>query len=104
MKKDTSRRKIMSQQKANLGIRDIPKPFTWLSLSLRHLFAMFGATILVPKIIDMSPAVALISSGVGTIVYLIITRGQIPAYLGSSFAFIAPILNVKPPAALEPQW
>ncbi|MEK5335784.1 solute carrier family 23 protein [Bacillus sp. FSL M8-0166] len=85
----------MSQQKANLGIRDIPKPFTWLSLSLQHLFAMFGATILVPKIIDMSPAVALISSGVGTIVYLIITRGQIPAYLGSSFAFIAPILNVK---------
>ncbi|MGE6631326.1 solute carrier family 23 protein [Bacillus sp. NPDC077027] len=85
----------MSQQKANLGIRDIPKPFTWLSFSLQHLFAMFGATILVPKIIDMSPAVALISSGIGTIVYLIITRGQIPAYLGSSFAFIAPILNVK---------
>lgn len=60
-------------------------------LSLQHLFAMFGATVLVPFLTGLPPAVALISSGSGTIAYLLVTKGQIPAYLGSSFAFIAPI-------------
>ncbi len=56
---------------------------------------MFGATILVPFLVGLPPAVALVSSGVGTLAYLLITRGQIPAYLGSSFAFISPILIAK---------
>lgn len=55
---------------------------------------MFGATILVPLLVDLSPAVALISSGLGTLAYLLITKGQVPAYLGSSFAFITPIIAV----------
>ncbi|OIJ17765.1 uracil permease [Anaerobacillus alkalidiazotrophicus] len=75
-----------------VGIREIPKVDKWLVLSLQHLFAMFGATILVPYLVGLSPAVALISSGLGTLAYLFITRGQVPAYLGSSFAFIAPII------------
>lgn len=75
-----------------VGIREIPKPGKWLILSLQHLCAMFGATILVPFLVDLSPAVALVSSGLGTLAYLLITRGQVPAYLGSSFAFIAPII------------
>ncbi len=83
--------KSMNTQK-EVGIREIPKPDKWLVLSLQHLFAMFGATILVPYLVGLSPAVALVSSGLGTLAYLLITRGQVPAYLGSSFAFIAPII------------
>ncbi|MCM3713127.1 NCS2 family nucleobase:cation symporter [Alkalihalobacillus oceani] len=76
-----------------IGIRDIPRLDKWFILSFQHLCAMFGATILVPFLVDLSPSVALLSSGLGTLAYLFITKGQIPAYLGSSFAFIAPILS-----------
>ena len=76
-----------------LDVRDVPKLSNWFFLSIQHLFAMFGATILVPFLTDLSPAVALVSSGLGTLAYLLITKGQIPAYLGSSFAFIAPITS-----------
>ena len=78
-----------------LDVKDVPSPIQWLTLSLQHLFAMFGATILVPVLVDLSPAIALISSGLGTIAFLIITKWQVPAYLGSSFAFIAPIIAAK---------
>jgi uracil permease len=56
---------------------------------------MFGATVLVPVLTDLSPAIALISSGIATIVFLFITKFQVPAYLGSSFAFIAPIVAAQ---------
>ncbi len=75
-----------------LDVRDRPSPGLWLILSLQHLFAMFGATILVPYLTGLSPAVALVSSGLGTLLYIVVTRGRIPAYLGSSFAFIGPII------------
>lgn len=78
-----------------LDVKDTPKPMTWLALSFQHLFAMFGATILVPYLVELDPAVALISSGLGTIAFLLITKGQVPAYLGSSFAFITPIIVAK---------
>lgn len=65
-----------------------------LPLSLQHLFAMFGATVLVPFLFKVNPATSLLMNGVGTLVYLIIARGKIPAYLGSSFAFIAPVFAV----------
>ena len=78
-----------------LDVEEKPKPAQWLTLSLQHVFAMFGATVLVPFLVGLSPAVALVSSGLGTLAYLLITRGQIPAYLGSSFAFIAPIIAAK---------
>ncbi|MFB6466570.1 solute carrier family 23 protein [Cytobacillus sp. Hz8] len=81
--------------KPNLDINDIPSPGKWLTLSIQHLFAMFGATILVPYLVGLSPAIALISSGLGTLAFLIITKWQVPAYLGSSFAFIAPIIAAK---------
>ncbi|SHN72836.1 solute carrier family 23 protein [Desulfitobacterium chlororespirans] len=60
-----------------------------IPLGLQHVFAMFGATVLVPFYTGLSPAVALLSSGIGTIVFLLLTKSQIPAYLGSSFAYIA---------------
>ncbi|MDA3130983.1 solute carrier family 23 protein [Aliibacillus thermotolerans] len=79
-------------EQINVKIREIPKWHTWFFLSIQHLFAMFGATILVPLLTGLNPSVALISSGLGTLSYLFITRGKIPAYLGSSFAFIMPII------------
>ncbi|MFB5164410.1 solute carrier family 23 protein [Parageobacillus toebii] len=78
-----------------LDIQDRPSPMQWLTLSLQHLFAMFGATILVPYLVGLSPSIALISSGLGTFAFLMITKWQVPAYLGSSFAFIAPIIAAK---------
>ncbi|MFC2950177.1 solute carrier family 23 protein [Virgibacillus sediminis] len=82
----------MTEKKMVMDIHERPKLNKWLLLSIQHLFAMFGSTILVPFLTGLSPAVALISSGAGTLAYILITRGKIPAYLGSSFAFIAPIL------------
>lgn len=78
-----------------LDINDVPNKLQWVTLSLQHLFAMFGATILVPYLVGLSPAIALLSSGLATLAFLIITKWQVPAYLGSSFAFIAPIIAAK---------
>ncbi len=75
-----------------LGVGDRPAPALLLLLSLQHLFAMFGATVLVPLLTGLDPSVALIASGLGTFVFMACTGGQVPAYLGSSFAFIAPIV------------
>lgn len=74
-----------------LDIKDVPSPVHWLTLSLQHLFAMFGATVLVPYLVGLDPALALISSGFGTLAFLAITKWQVPAYLGSSFAYIIPL-------------
>ena len=63
-----------------------------LPLSLQHLFAMFGATVLVPFLTGLDPSIALLSSGIGTLIFIIVTKGKVPAYLGSSFAFIGPII------------
>lgn len=65
-----------------------------IPLSLQHLFAMFGSTVLVPFLLHVDPATALFMNGIGTILYLLICKGRLPAYLGSSFAFISPILAV----------
>src|SRR5699024_7358963 len=78
-----------------MDVHEVPRIQQWILLSIQHLFAMFGSTILVPFLTGLSPAVALISSGLGTLAYLLITKGKIPAYLGSSFAFIAPIIGAS---------
>jgi uracil permease len=73
--------------------------FQSLPLSLQHLFAMFGATVLVPFLVGLDTSVTLFTSGVGTLIYILVTKGKIPAYLGSSFAFITgltTLLAVKP--------
>ena len=87
--------KEKDEKKIVLHIDEKPKPVQWLLLSIQHLFAMFGATVLVPSLTGMSPAIALISSGLGTLAFIAITRGRVPSYLGSSFAFINPIIAVK---------
>lgn len=63
-------------------------------LSLQHVFAMFGATVLVPLLTGLNPLAALFTSATGTIIFHLVTGGKVPAYLGSSFAFISPILLV----------
>ncbi|MCK8114263.1 solute carrier family 23 protein [Anaerosoma tenue] len=65
-----------------------------IPLALQHLMAMFGATVLVPILTGLDPSLAIMTSGAGTILYLILTRNKIPSYLGSSFAFIGPIAAV----------
>ena len=66
-------------------------PFKLLvPLSIQHMFAMFGASVLVPFLFGISPAVVLFMNGVGTLIFILVTKGKAPAYLGSSFAFLAP--------------
>lgn len=62
-----------------------------LLLSLQHLFAMFGSTVLVPNLFGVDPSVILLMNGIGTLLYILICKGKIPAYLGSSFAFLVPV-------------
>lgn len=77
-----------------IGIREKLPFFESLPLSFQHLTAMFGATILVPILLGVDPAIALFMNGIGTLIYSWVTKGGIPAYLGSSFAFIAPVLLI----------
>ena len=70
----------------------------WIVLAIQHVFAMFGATILVPLLVNQAAGtevltipVALVASGVGTLIYILCTKGKSPVYLGSSFAYITPI-------------
>jgi uracil permease len=63
-----------------------------LILGVQFLFVAFGATVLVPLLVGIDPAVALFSAGIGTLVFHLITKGMVPIFLGSSFAFIAPII------------
>ena len=91
----------MKKKKLIYDTYEKPPLKEWIILSLQHVFAMFGATILVPILVNkaagaeiMSVPLALICSGVGTIIYIICTNGKSPVYLGSSFAFIAPIASV----------
>ena len=82
-----------------LGVKDKPPAVNWILLAIQHVCAMFGATILVPIVVNttvgsdvLSIPVALVTSGIGTLIYIACTRGRSPVYLGSSFAFIAPMV------------
>ena len=77
-----------------LDINEKPTGSQLITLSFQHMFAMFGSTILVPQLVGLSPAIALLTSGIATIIFLIVTQFKVPAYLGSSFAFISPIIYV----------
>ncbi|SDT21593.1 uracil permease [Paenibacillaceae bacterium GAS479] len=80
--------------KREIGVLEKPPTVLGLLLSLQHLFAMFGATVLVPNLLGVDPAICLLMNGIGTLLYIFITKGKIPAYLGSSFAFIVPATTV----------
>ena len=72
-----------------------------LPLSIQHVFAMFGASVLVPLIFGIDTGVVLFMNGVGTLLFIWITKGRAPAYLGSSFAFIAPVSTVMAVSGVE---
>lgn len=78
-----------------IDVHETPPIQKLVPLSLQHLFAMFGATVLVPLITGLDVQAALLSSGLGTLIFLFITKGKLPNYLGSSFAFIGPIITVS---------
>lgn len=82
--------------KREIGVEERLPILETLPLSLQHLFAMFGATVLVPFIFGVDPATILLFNGIGTLLYTFICKGRIPAYLGSSFAFLSPVLLVIP--------
>lgn len=79
-----------------ISVEERPPLLQTIPLSLQHLFAMFGATVIVPILFGVNPATILLFNGIGTLLYLFICKGQIPAYLGSSFAFISPVLILLP--------
>ena len=85
-------------KKLLLDVNEKPTVAKWIILALQHVFAMFGATILVPIMVNTAAGetvltipVALVTSGIGTLIYILCTKGRSPVYLGSSFAFIAPL-------------
>lgn len=82
-------------ERKTIGIHEKLPVLQTLPLSLQHLTAMFGATILVPILLGVDPSIALLMNGIGTIIYTLVTKGGIPAYLGSSFAFIAPVMLIS---------
>ncbi|MFA7559868.1 MAG: solute carrier family 23 protein [Sphaerochaeta sp.] len=77
------------------GPSDRPPLGAWIPMSIQHVFAMFGATILVPILTGLSPSTALFTAGTGTLIYIIITRAKVPAFLGSSFAFIPALIAIS---------
>ena len=78
-----------------LDVNEKPEAKRWLLLSFQHVFAMFGATILVPIILGMPVSVALFASGLGTLIYIFFTKAKVPMYLGSSFAYISALAIAK---------
>lgn len=81
-------------QQHMIRVDERPPLLKSIPLSLQHLFAMFGSTVLVPILFKVDPATILLMNGIGTLLYLFICKGQIPAYLGSSFAFLSPVFVV----------
>ena len=88
----------MNEKKMTYDIEEMPPLGKSIVLALQHLFAMFGATILVPILVNtaagsevLTISVALVASGIGTLIYILCTKGKSPVYLGSSFAFIVPV-------------
>lgn len=76
------------------GPNDRPPLSKWIPLSFQHVFAMFGATILVPILTGLSTSTALFTAGTGTLIYILITGAKVPAFLGSSFAFIPALVAI----------
>lgn len=88
----------MKENHLGLDVNEKPPIAKWIILAFQHVFAMFGATILVPILVNaqagetvLTIPVALVTSGIGTLIYILCTKGKSPVYLGSSFAFIAPL-------------
>lgn len=82
------------ESKKIIQVEDKVSASLLIPLSLQHMFAMFGASVLVPIIFQINPSIVLLMNGIGTLLFILITKGKAPAYLGSSFAFLSPALLV----------
>ncbi len=80
---------MLEEKTMLIDVDEKPEFWTGILLSFQHVFSMFGATILVPIITGLPISAALMMSGIGTLIYHLVTKSKIPVYLGSSFAFIA---------------
>ncbi|MDU2566561.1 MAG: uracil permease [Anaerococcus sp.] len=78
------------QKKKIYNVNDDVPGKLLIPLALQHTFAMFGASVLVPILFGINPGIVLLMNGIGTLLFILITKGKAPAYLGSSFAFLAP--------------
>lgn len=85
----------MEKTTPHYGPKDRPPLREWLPLSIQHVFAMFGATILVPILVGLDPTTALFTAGTGTLIYILLTKAMVPAFIGSSFAFITPLITIS---------
>lgn len=85
----------MSKNNSILGPNDRPSLARWIPLSFQHVFAMFGATVLVPLLTGLNPSTALFTAGTGTLIYILCTGAKVPAFLGSSFAFIPALIGIS---------
>lgn len=83
-----------AKERPIIGVDDRVPVAKAIPLGIQHFMSMFGSTVLVPFLTGLSPSLAIMCSGIGTILYLLVTKGKIPSYLGSSFAFITPIAMV----------
>jgi uracil permease len=92
---------VKKMAKRIIDVEERPSLLETVPLSLQHLFAMFGATVLVPILFKVNPATVLLFNGIGTLIYIFITKGKIPGYLGSSFAFLSPVFVVLPQYGYE---
>jgi uracil permease len=85
----------METKTPHYGPADRPPLREWIPLSIQHVFAMFGATILVPILVGLDPTTALFTAGTGTLIYILLTKAMVPAFIGSSFAFITPLITIS---------
>ena len=83
----------MSKSKI-IGVNERVPLAKGIPLSIQHTFAMFSASILVPWLVGINPSIVLLMNGIGTLLFILITKGKAPAYLGSSFAFLSPIFII----------
>lgn len=92
---------MSSHEREVIGVDDRVSVGRAIPLGIQHMMSMFGSTVLVPVLTGLDPNVAIMCSGIGTICYLLVTGNKIPSYLGSSFAFISPILAVGATKGLD---
>lgn len=98
MKKETNQPENKQKRKLILDVHETPSMGKWIVLAIQHVFAMFGATVLVPILVNgaagaevLTIPVALFAAGIGTICYLLCTKGKSPMFLGGSFSYILPV-------------
>ena len=82
------------KEKKVIGINEKPPISQWIPLSIQHTFAMFSASVLVPVLVGIPASIVLLMNGIGTLLFMFVTKGKSPAYLGSSFAFLSPTFIV----------